>query len=100
MSTLSGGQQSRVSFALITVNKPHLILMDEVSNYLDHETCDALVVAIHNFPSGIVIVSHDQHLLKSCCTEFWSVAAHGVRVFETFEDARSFGYQSLNTRRS
>lgn len=65
IGTLSGGQKSRVCFALITWTKPHLIIMDEPSNHLDLETVDALMMACSVFEGGLVIVSHDQQLIST-----------------------------------
>jgi len=71
IGSLSGGQKSRVSFALMSYKAPHVLVMDEVTNHLDIETVDALISAIAMYQGGIVIVSHDQHFLEATCTEYW-----------------------------
>mmetsp|Transcript_606 Transcript_606/g.1542 ORF Transcript_606/g.1542 Transcript_606/m.1542 type:complete len:741 (-) Transcript_606:2117-4339(-) len=73
IGTMSGGQKSRVAFAKITYNKPHVIIMDEPSNHLDLETVAALCMAINTFEGGIVLVSHDQFLIETVAEEIWVV---------------------------
>lgn len=85
--TLSGGQKFRLSLALAMYRKPHLLVMDEPTNHLDMETIDAMVTTIKDFLGGIVIVSHDQHLISSICKELIVVANGKVRPFQgTIED--------------
>ena len=75
IGTLSGGQKSRVSFAMISWKKPHLLVLDEPTNHLDHETIDAVIVALANFQGGVIVVSHDQHFLESVCDEIHVLTA-------------------------
>lgn len=57
------------------------------TNHLDAETIDALVVAIRDFKGGVLVVSHDQHLLSEVCEDLWLVADGGVRKYRgTFAD--------------
>jgi ATP-binding cassette subfamily F protein 3 len=69
--TLSGGQKSRVAFAELTFLKPHLLLLDEPTNHLDIDTVDALIQALNSYQGGVLMVSHDEHLIESCCDELW-----------------------------
>jgi len=71
--TLSGGQKARLIFATITWKKPHILLLDEPTNHLDMNTIDALLEAIKNFKGGVVIVSHDQHMIENLQPQLWSV---------------------------
>jgi ATP-binding cassette subfamily F protein 3 len=85
--TLSGGQKSRVSFAVITNSNPHLLVLDEPSNHLDLETLDALAESINEFKGGVIFVSHDQHFLTSCCKEMYVVSNGKVnKLIGTFDD--------------
>ena len=65
VALLSGGQKSRVSFALISWKRPQMLILDEPTNHLDLETIDALAMAISMFKGGVVVVTHDQVCV--CC---------------------------------
>merc|ERR1711957_788760 len=67
--TLSGGQKCRLSMALTMYRRPHLLIMDEPTNHLDMETVDALIDAIKEFKGGLLVVSHDQHLISKVCAD-------------------------------
>lgn len=75
IGSLSGGQKSRVSFALMSFRAPHVLVMDEVTNHLDIETVDALIGAIAMYQGGFIVVSHDQHFLEATCTEYWVMSS-------------------------
>jgi ATP-binding cassette, subfamily F, member 3 len=86
--TLSGGQKSRVALAKLTWTKPHILLLDEPSNHLDMQSIDALAAGLLRFKGGVLMVSHDQHLIESSVEEMWGVEDDGsIAVFHgTFED--------------
>jgi len=68
---LSDGLKSRVVFAWLAWQQPHLLLLDEPTNHLDIETIDALAYAINNFEGGLVLVSHDFRLINQVAKEIW-----------------------------
>ncbi len=82
MYLLSGGQKSRVAFAMVTWPKPHILLLDEPTNHLDFDAINALIVALNNFEGGIVVVSHDQYFLSSVCDRMYVVKNKKVKLFE------------------
>ncbi|KAJ9148115.1 hypothetical protein P3X46_030206 [Hevea brasiliensis] len=87
MYTLSGGQKSRVAFAKITFRKPHIILLDEPSNHLDLDAVEALIQGLVLFQGGILMVSHDEHLISGSVEELWVVSQGRVTPFHgTFQD--------------
>ncbi|KAJ6946024.1 ABC transporter F family member 3 [Populus alba x Populus x berolinensis] len=87
MYTLSGGQKSRVAFAKITFKKPHIILLDEPSNHLDLDAVEALIQGLVLFQGGILMVSHDEHLISGSVDELWVVSEGKVTPFHgTFLD--------------
>lgn len=87
MYTLSGGQKSRVAFAKITFKKPHILLLDEPSNHLDLDAVEALIQGLVLFQGGILMVSHDEHLISGSVDELWVVSEGRVNPFQgTFHD--------------
>ena len=90
IGTLSGGQKSRVAFAILTWYSPHLIIMDEPTNHLDMPTIDALAIALSDFEGTVLIVSHDQHFVETCCDEFWCVGNRQIRQFDDFQKCREY----------
>lgn len=84
---LSGGQKSRLAFAIITYRRPHVIIMDEPTNHLDLETIQALADAVQSFQGGIVIVTHDQSFIDAVATEIWVLGDGKVQVMRGGLDA-------------
>ena len=64
MKDLSGGQKSRVALAELTLSAPDVIILDEPTNNLDIESIDALAEAISEYEGGVIIVSHDERLIR------------------------------------
>jgi elongation factor 3 len=75
MSALSGGQKVKVVLAAAMWNQPHLIILDEPTNYLDRESLGALARAIEEFEGGVVIISHNSEFVSQVCTEEWVMDA-------------------------
>eukprot|EP01116_Phalansterium_solitarium_P020532 TRINITY_DN6094_c0_g1_i3.p1 TRINITY_DN6094_c0_g1~~TRINITY_DN6094_c0_g1_i3.p1 ORF type:complete len:864 (-),score=265.72 TRINITY_DN6094_c0_g1_i3:66-2657(-) len=85
--SLSGGQKSRVALAHVTWKKPQLILLDEPTNHLDMETIDSLILALNKFSGGVLIISHDEHLITSTCEQIWVCGKNQITAFNgDFED--------------
>lgn len=70
---LSGGQKSRVAFSLAVYKVPHLLVLDQPTNHLDIDAVNALIIALNNYSGGVVIVSHDQHLIATVCDHIWYI---------------------------
>merc|ERR1711920_781950 len=94
MKYLSGGQKSRVAFAVATWTKPHFLILDEPTNHLDMETIDSLIDAIESFPGGCLVISHDQHFLAAAANEYWAVTPQAIKSFNQFENAKTFALDS------
>ncbi|RHZ54525.1 hypothetical protein Glove_426g70 [Diversispora epigaea] len=82
LETLSGGQKSRVTFACLGLQNPHILILDEPTNHLDMDSMDALINALKEFKGGIILVSHDERFIDSVCEEIWVCESGKVRKFE------------------
>ena len=86
---LSGGQKSRVAFAVAVWSNPHILVLDEPTNHLDIDAVNALIIALNNYQGGVIIVSHDQHLVATVCDQIWYVKEQRLKKFNgDFEDYR------------
>nr|CDJ88192.2 unnamed protein product [Haemonchus contortus] len=70
---LSGGQKSRVALAELALGQPDMLILDEPTNNLDIESIDALATAITNFGGGVVMVTHDERLVRATDCTLWIV---------------------------
>jgi elongation factor 3 len=75
MSALSGGQKVKVVLAAAMWNQPHILILDEPTNYLDRESLGALAGAITGFDGGVVIISHNNEFCSKLCPETWVMDA-------------------------
>ncbi|XP_061074030.1 ATP-binding cassette sub-family F member 3-like [Conger conger] len=82
VASLSGGQKSRVAFAQMTMPCPNFYVLDEPTNHLDMETIEALAKALNKFKGGVVLVSHDERLIRLVCKELWVCEGGKVRRVE------------------
>jgi ATP-binding cassette, subfamily F, member 3 len=78
----SGGEKARLTLALLVARRPNLLLLDEPTNHLDIDMRHALTVALQSFEGGLVIVSHDRHLIKTVADSLWLVADGKLKVFD------------------
>jgi ATP-binding cassette subfamily F protein 3 len=78
----SGGEKARLTLALLVARRPNLLLLDEPTNHLDIEMRQALSVALQGYEGGLVVVSHDRHLIKSVADTLLLVADGEFAPFE------------------
>jgi ATP-binding cassette subfamily F protein 3 len=78
----SGGEKARLTLALLVARRPNLLLLDEPTNHLDIDMRHAVSVALQSFEGGMVIVSHDRHLIKAVADSLWVVADGKLTVFD------------------
>eukprot|EP01088_Endostelium_zonatum_P014424 TRINITY_DN3179_c0_g1_i1.p1 TRINITY_DN3179_c0_g1~~TRINITY_DN3179_c0_g1_i1.p1 ORF type:complete len:751 (+),score=276.32 TRINITY_DN3179_c0_g1_i1:132-2384(+) len=73
LSTLSGGQKSRVMFCNLALQNPHIMFLDEPTNHLDIESIEALAEGLRNFKGGVFLITHNQRLIAASCDRVWIV---------------------------
>ncbi len=78
----SGGEKARLTLALLVARRPNLLLLDEPTNHLDIDMRQALTVALQSYEGGMLIVSHDRHLIKTVADSLWLVADGKLQVFD------------------
>ena len=95
ISGLSGGQKVKVVLAGAMWNNPHLLVLDEPTNYLDRDSLGGLAVAIRDYKGGVVMISHNEEFVGALCPEQWHVAdgkvmhkGHLAVSTDRFEDSR------------
>jgi elongation factor 3 len=95
ISGLSGGQKVKVVLAGAMWNNPHLLVLDEPTNYLDRDSLGGLAVAIRDYKGGVVMISHNEEFVGALCPEQWHVAdgrvthkGHLAVSMDRFEDSR------------
>ncbi|KAF9015383.1 P-loop containing nucleoside triphosphate hydrolase protein [Cyathus striatus] len=71
IGTLSGGQKSRVAFAVLSLQQPHILLLDEPTNHLDIQGLDALMIALQKWNGGVIVISHDERFITTVAKELW-----------------------------
>ncbi|KAG8161084.1 hypothetical protein KVR01_009348 [Diaporthe batatas] len=73
MKGLSGGQRVKVVLAACSWQRPHLIVLDEPTNYLDRDSLGALSKAIKKFEGGVIIITHNSEFTQDLTEEVWAV---------------------------
>ncbi|WBF69088.1 ABC-F family ATP-binding cassette domain-containing protein [Desulfovibrio subterraneus] len=87
VSTLSGGEKSRLLLATLFLSRSNFLVLDEPTNHLDLESREALVEALDAFDGTIFMVAHDRYLLSSVADQVWSLDENGFTVYESgFEE--------------
>lgn len=73
IGSLSGGQKVKVVIAGAMWNNPHLLVLDEPTNFLDRDSLGGLAVAIRDFKGGVILISHNEEFVGALCSEQWHV---------------------------
>mmetsp|Transcript_67005 Transcript_67005/g.160565 ORF Transcript_67005/g.160565 Transcript_67005/m.160565 type:complete len:1485 (+) Transcript_67005:94-4548(+) len=79
IGSFSAGQKSKTTLGAAFWIKPHVVALDEPTNYIDMETLDALAKALQRFKGAVIVISHSSSFVNSVCEEFWHVEENKVR---------------------
>jgi len=81
IKVISGGEQGRMLFGKLILQKPNVLLMDEPTNHLDMESIESLNTALEKFSGTLIFVSHDREFVSSLATRVIEIKTDGVTDF-------------------
>ncbi len=87
VGVISGGEKTKLSFALMSLKRANVLLLDEPTNHLDADTCEALEGALADYTGTMVLVSHDRYLLNKTVSRIIEVRPGSVREYRGNYDA-------------
>lgn len=82
ISTLSGGEKTRLALAKLLLEQPELLILDEPTNHLDFKTLIWLENYLKTYRGAILIVSHDRYFLDKICTRICEIENGSIRSFK------------------
>merc|ERR1711879_341740 len=80
INQLSGGMKVKIVLAASMWQNPHILILDEPTNYLDREGLGALVLAIKDYKGGVLIISHNKEFCDGVATEKWIMKGGYLRI--------------------
>jgi ATPase subunit of ABC transporter with duplicated ATPase domains len=87
VKVISGGEQGRMLFGKLMLQRANVMLMDEPTNHLDMESIESLNLALENYDGTLIFVSHDREFVSSLATRIIELTPQGVVDFSgTYED--------------
>ncbi|MGB1199060.1 MAG: ABC-F family ATPase [Thalassotalea sp.] len=87
VKVLSGGEQGRMLFGKIMMQRPNILIMDEPTNHMDMESIESLNMAMEQFEGTIIFVSHDREFVSSLATRIIELEQNGYQDFAGTYDA-------------
>jgi elongation factor 3 len=80
IGALSGGQKVKVVLGAALWNRPHIMILDEPTNYLDRDSLGALAGAIREFEGGVVMITHNSQFCDDLCPQVWHLENNTLNV--------------------
>jgi ATPase subunit of ABC transporter with duplicated ATPase domains len=87
VNVISGGEQGRMLFGKLMLQRNNILLMDEPTNHLDMESIESLNLALENYPGTLIFVSHDREFVSSLAMRIIEMTPSGIVDFHgTYEE--------------
>lgn len=103
VSTLSGGELTRLSLGKVLAVEHELLLLDEPTNHLDLYSIEWLIKYLKNYKGALVVISHDRAFLEQICSKYWEINNSKVWEFKgsfgEYLKLREIYINSVNTRK-
>ena len=81
VKVISGGEQGRMLFGKMMLQRPNILVMDEPTNHMDMESIESLNLALENYEGTLLFVSHDREFVSSIATRIIEITADGIVDF-------------------
>ncbi|MEH6947499.1 ABC-F family ATP-binding cassette domain-containing protein [Bacillus sp. JJ634] len=81
ISTLSGGQKTRLALGKLLLTKPDILILDEPTNHLDIETLSWLEQYLQGYQGAVLIVSHDRYFLDKVVNQVYEISRHSMKKY-------------------
>lgn len=99
VKVVSGGEEGRLLFGKLILQKPNVMVMDEPTNHLDMESIEALNLALENYPGTLIFISHDRDFVSSLATRIIEMTADGIVDYSgTYDEYLTTQLASAKTR--
>ncbi len=98
VGVLSGGERARLALAKMLVAPEALLCLDEPTNHLDIDSVDMLENALKSFPGTIVLISHDEHLVRAVANRVVDIRDGKMTVYDGDYDYYLFKREALAAR--
>ena len=82
IQVLSGGEKSRLLFAVMSLQEPELLILDEPTNHLDIESRESLIEALNEYNGAVILITHDLHLVEFVADDLWLVSRGRCQAYD------------------
>ena len=82
IEVLSGGEKSRLLFAVMSLQEPELLILDEPTNHLDIESRESLIDALNEYNGAVILITHDLHLVEFVADDLWLVSRGRCQAYD------------------
>ncbi len=92
---LSGGEKVRLLLGLMSLDAPHILILDEPTSHLDIDSREALIYALNDYPGAVLLITHDVFLAEATADQLWLVKDGAAKPYDgDLEDYRALIMQA------